>query len=43
MVTQRRYSVTGQTPPEDAEAMKAEHRSPKLQALDTNVPSTSCG
>jgi hypothetical protein len=42
-VTQRRYSVTGQTPPEDAEAMKAEHRSPKLQALDTNVPSTSCG
>jgi hypothetical protein len=35
MVTQRRYSVTGQTPPDDAEAMKAEHRSPKLQALDT--------
>jgi hypothetical protein len=43
MVTQRRYSVTGQTPPEDAEAMKAENRSPKLQALDTNVSSTSCG
>lgn len=41
MVTQRRYSVTGQTPPDDAEAMKA--RSPKLQALDTSVPSTSCG
>jgi hypothetical protein len=43
MVTQRRYSVTGQTPPDDAEAMKAESRSPKLQALDTSVPSTSCG
>lgn len=43
MVTQRRYSVTGQTPPDDAEAMKAENRSPKLQALDTSVPSTSCG
>jgi hypothetical protein len=44
MVMQRRYSVTGQTPPDDAEAMKAESsRSPKLQALDTNVPSTSCG
>jgi hypothetical protein len=43
MVTQRRYSVTGQTPPDDAEAMKAENRSPKLQALDTTVPSTSCG
>ncbi|KAI8942398.1 hypothetical protein NX059_000472 [Plenodomus lindquistii] len=41
MVAQRRYSVTGQTPPEDAEAMKA--RSPKLQALDTNVPPTGCG
>ncbi|KAH8728660.1 hypothetical protein GQ44DRAFT_608465, partial [Phaeosphaeriaceae sp. PMI808] len=40
MVTQRRYSVTGQTPPDDAEAMQAEKRSPKLQALDTNVPST---
>jgi hypothetical protein len=43
MVAQRRYSVTGQTPPDDAEAMKAENRSPKLQALDTSVPSTSCG
>jgi hypothetical protein len=42
-VTQRRYSVTGQTPPDDAEAMKAEKCSPKLQALDTTVPSTSCG
>ncbi|CAO2654681.1 Nn.00g114140.m01.CDS01 [Neocucurbitaria sp. VM-36] len=41
MVTQRRYSVTGQTPPDDAEAMKA--RSPKLQALDTSVTTTSCG
>ncbi|KAF1938203.1 hypothetical protein EJ02DRAFT_355005 [Clathrospora elynae] len=41
MVAQRRYSVTGQTPPDDAEAMKA--RSPKLQALDTSVPRTSCG
>ncbi|KAH7398159.1 hypothetical protein BKA66DRAFT_196165 [Pyrenochaeta sp. MPI-SDFR-AT-0127] len=41
MVTQRRYSVTGQTPPDDAEALKA--RSPKLQALDTSVQTTSCG
>ncbi|KAF2129574.1 hypothetical protein P153DRAFT_22019 [Dothidotthia symphoricarpi CBS 119687] len=40
MVTQRRYSVTGQTPPDDAEAMKA--RSPKLQPLDTSVQTTSC-
>lgn len=40
MVTQRRYSVTGQTPPDDAEAMKA--GSPKLHALDTSVQ-TSCG
>lgn len=39
MVTQRRYSVTGQTPPDAAEAIKA--RSPKLQALDTQT--TSCG
>ncbi|KAF2031548.1 hypothetical protein EK21DRAFT_62976 [Setomelanomma holmii] len=40
MVTQRRYSVTGQTPPDDAEAMKAESasaRSPKLHALDTSA------
>ncbi|CAN9114969.1 hypothetical protein CC77DRAFT_1022689 [Alternaria alternata] len=41
MVTQRRYSVTGQTPPDDAEAMKA--RSPKLQPLDTSVQTTPCG
>lgn len=41
MVAQRRYSVTGQTPPDDAEQMKA--RSPKLQALDTSVQTTSCG
>jgi hypothetical protein len=40
MVTQRRYSVTGQTPPDDAEALKA--GSPKLHALDTGVQ-TSCG
>src|SRR5690242_9952964 len=40
MVTQRRYSVTGQTPPDDAEALKA--GSPKLHALDTSVQ-TSCG
>ncbi len=40
MVTQRRYSVSGQTPPDDAEALKA--GSPKLQALDTSVQ-TSCG
>jgi hypothetical protein len=41
MVTQRRYSVTGQTPPDDAEAMKA--RSPKLQALDTSGQTANCG
>jgi len=41
MVTQRRYSVTGQTPPDDAEAMKA--RSPKLQPLDTSVQTPPCG
>ncbi|OAL45226.1 hypothetical protein IQ07DRAFT_219639 [Pyrenochaeta sp. DS3sAY3a] len=41
MVAQRRYSVTGQTPPDDAEAMKA--RSPKLQALDTSVQTSACG
>ena len=41
MVTQRRYSVTGQTPPDDAEALKA-GSSPKLHALDTSVQ-TSCG
>ena len=40
MVTQRRYSVTGQTPPDDAGALKA--GSPKLHALDTSVQ-TSCG
>ncbi|KAF3003772.1 hypothetical protein E8E13_009988 [Curvularia kusanoi] len=40
MVTQRRYSVTGQTPPDDAEALKA--GSPKLHALDTAVQ-TGCG
>lgn len=40
MVTQRRYSVTGQTPPDDVEALKA--GSPKLHALDTSVQ-TSCG
>lgn len=40
MVTQRRYSVTGQTPPDDAEAMKA--RSPKLQPLDTSGQPQSC-
>lgn len=41
MVTQRRYSVTGQTPPDDAEAMKA--RSPKLQPLDTSMQTPPCG
>ncbi|KAH9874380.1 hypothetical protein IAQ61_003569 [Plenodomus lingam] len=41
MVAQRRYSVTGQTPPDNAEVLKA--RSPKLQALDTTVAPTSCG
>ncbi|KAF2467593.1 uncharacterized protein BDR25DRAFT_233864 [Lindgomyces ingoldianus] len=39
MPLQRRYSVTGQTPPDGVPAMK----SPKLQALDTSVQSTSCG
>lgn len=36
-MVQRRYSVTGQTPPDVAEALK-----PKLEALDTTVPSTNC-
>jgi hypothetical protein len=40
MVTQRRYSVTGQTPSDDAGAFKA--GSPKLHALDTSAQ-TSCG
>ncbi|KAH6614113.1 hypothetical protein C7974DRAFT_71121 [Boeremia exigua] len=40
MVTQRRYSVTGQTPPNDVDALKA--GSPKPHALDTSVQ-TSCG
>ncbi|KAF2121165.1 hypothetical protein BDV96DRAFT_483750 [Lophiotrema nucula] len=39
MVLQRRYSVTGQTPPDDVGVVK----SPKLQALDTSVQSTTCG
>lgn len=39
---QRRYSVTGQTPPDNS-VPKQQH-SPKLQALDTSVQSTpSCG
>ncbi|KAF2241012.1 hypothetical protein BU26DRAFT_185949 [Trematosphaeria pertusa] len=42
MPLQRRYSVTGQTPPDDVGAMKP-HSSPKLQALDTSVQTTSCG
>ncbi|PSN62065.1 hypothetical protein BS50DRAFT_503159 [Corynespora cassiicola Philippines] len=37
---QRRYSVTGQTPPDDVGPMKA--HSPKLHALDTTVPTTTC-
>lgn len=41
MPLQRRYSVTGQTPPDHAAAMKP--HSPKLQALDTSVQTTSCG
>lgn len=40
MVTQRRYSVTGQTPADDAEAMA---RSPKLQPLDTTAQTAGCG
>lgn len=35
---QRRYSVTGQTPPDHAAAAK----SPKLQGLDTSVPTGNC-
>ncbi|KAF2651471.1 hypothetical protein K491DRAFT_90036 [Lophiostoma macrostomum CBS 122681] len=35
---QRRYSVTGQTPPDDVGAVK----SPKLQALDTSVQTAGC-
>ncbi|KAF2690546.1 hypothetical protein K458DRAFT_383653 [Lentithecium fluviatile CBS 122367] len=42
MPLQRRYSVSGQTPPDDVGAMKP-HSSPKLQALDTSVQTTSCG
>jgi hypothetical protein len=35
---QRRYSVTGQTPPDHGAAAK----SPKSQALDTSVPTANC-
>ena len=38
MITQRRYSIPGQTSPEDAEAGKTQ-----VLALETTVPSTSCG
>jgi hypothetical protein len=38
MPLQRRYSVTGQTPPDDVGAVK----SPKLQALDTSVQTAGC-
>lgn len=41
MVAQRRYSVTGQTPPDIVEAMKT--HSPRPEALDTSMPPTSCG
>jgi hypothetical protein len=41
MVAQRRYSVTGQTPPDDVEAMQA--RSPKLQPLNTSGQTANCG
>ncbi|KAF1829448.1 hypothetical protein BDW02DRAFT_509928 [Decorospora gaudefroyi] len=37
MVTQRRYSVTGQTPPDDMKAC-----SPKLQPLDTGAQTRLC-
>ncbi|KAF2451698.1 hypothetical protein P171DRAFT_478729 [Karstenula rhodostoma CBS 690.94] len=41
---QRRYSVTGLTPPEDVPQVSKQQHSPKLQALDTTVQSTpSCG
>jgi hypothetical protein len=38
MVTQRRYSIPGQTSPEDVEAVKTQ-----ALTLETTVPSTSCG
>ncbi|OAG09872.1 uncharacterized protein CC84DRAFT_1160919 [Paraphaeosphaeria sporulosa] len=40
---QRRYSVTGLTPPEDVPQVSKQQHSPKLQALDTSVQSPSCG
>lgn len=41
---QRRYSVTGLTPPDDVPQVSKQQHSPKLQALDTSVQSTpSCG
>ncbi|KAL1593268.1 hypothetical protein SLS60_010876 [Paraconiothyrium brasiliense] len=41
---QRRYSVTGLTPPDDVAQVSKQQHSPKLQALDTSVQSTlSCG
>ncbi|KAJ4301568.1 hypothetical protein N0V90_003661 [Kalmusia sp. IMI 367209] len=41
---QRRYSVTGQTPPDNVAQGNKQQHSPKLQALDTSVQSTpSCG
>jgi hypothetical protein len=40
MLLQRRYSVTGQTPPDDVSVSNM--KSPKLQALDTSVQ-TNCG
>ncbi|KAF2268759.1 hypothetical protein CC78DRAFT_529736 [Lojkania enalia] len=42
MPLQRRYSVTGQTPPDPADHVGG-MKSPKLQTLDTSVQSTSCG
>ncbi|CAI6342139.1 unnamed protein product [Periconia digitata] len=42
MLLQRRYSVTGQTPPNDVGPIKSQP-SPKLQALDTNVQTGTCG
>lgn len=40
MPLQRRYSVTGQTPPDDVGTVTV--KSPKLQALDTSVQTASC-
>lgn len=41
---QRRYSLSGQSPPDPVAQPSSKQQSPKLQALDTTVPNTpSCG